>query len=54
MTGIGATLAAMLKANKALKHLKIGNDFCWKSGFEEVSIAVQGLLHGEFKDEVQL
>lgn len=54
ITGIGATLAAMLKANKALKHLKLGNDFCWKSGFEEISIAVKGLLHNTTLESLDL
>jgi hypothetical protein len=54
LTGIGATLAAMLKANKALKHLKLGIDFDWESGFEEISVAVQALLHNTTLESLDL
>jgi len=53
-TGFGAILAAVLKSNKTLKHLMLRTDFDWQSGFEELSLAVQGLLHNTTLESLDL
>ncbi|MFZ9237675.1 MAG: hypothetical protein ACO23B_03355 [Burkholderiaceae bacterium] len=53
-TGFGEILAAVLKSNKTLKHLMLSTDFDWESGFEELSLAVQGLLHNTSLESLDL